>query len=128
MKKLFATLLFVLTFSQSAWAYPAANMDEGYLYWSQRYSLENVSPLLCLSDSAASLNSFLLKQSLNTDIAEELERISFHIESLNKLFKLKNAHGKKMDFILQELFREVNTLSAKLSKSVAINFPQNLNI
>ena len=73
MKKLFATLLFVLTFSQLAWAYPAANMDEGYLYWSQRYSLENVSPLLCLSDSAASLNSFLLKQSLNTDIAEELE-------------------------------------------------------
>ena len=37
---------------------------------------------------------------LKHDIAEELERISFHIESLNKLFKLKNAHGKKMDFIL----------------------------
>ena len=51
------------------------------------------------------------------DIAEELERISFHIESLNKLFKLKNAHGKKMDFILQELFREVNTLSVKIEKS-----------
>jgi uncharacterized protein (TIGR00255 family) len=51
------------------------------------------------------------------DIAEELERISFHIESLNKLFKLNNAHGKKMDFILQELFREVNTLSVKIEKS-----------
>ena len=51
------------------------------------------------------------------DIAEELERISFHIESLKKLFKLKNAHGKKMDFILQELFREVNTLSVKIEKS-----------
>jgi len=53
---------------------------------------------------------------LKHDIAEELERISFHIESLNKLFKLKNAHGKKMDFILQELFREVNTLSVKIEK------------
>ena len=51
------------------------------------------------------------------DIAEELERISFHIESLNKLFIYKNAHGKKMDFILQELFREVNTLSVKIEKS-----------
>jgi uncharacterized protein (TIGR00255 family) len=30
---------------------------------------------------------------------------------------LKNAHGKKMDFILQELFREVNTLSVKIEKS-----------
>ena len=54
---------------------------------------------------------------LKHDIAEELERISFHLESLNKLFMLKNAHGKKMDFILQELFREVNTLSVKIEKS-----------
>ena len=53
---------------------------------------------------------------LKHDIAEELERISFHIESLQKLFKSKNAHGKKMDFILQELFREVNTLSVKIDK------------
>ena len=53
---------------------------------------------------------------LKHDIAEELERISFHIESLQKLFKSKNAHGKKMDFILQELFREVNTLSVKIEK------------
>jgi uncharacterized protein (TIGR00255 family) len=53
---------------------------------------------------------------LKHDIAEELERISFHIESLQKLFKFKNAHGKKMDFILQELFREVNTLSVKIEK------------
>ena len=53
---------------------------------------------------------------LKHDIAEELERISFHIEALQKLFKSKNAHGKKMDFILQELFREVNTLSVKIEK------------
>ena len=54
---------------------------------------------------------------LKHDIAEELERISFHLESLNKLFMSKNAHGKKMDFILQELFRELNTLSVKIEKS-----------
>ena len=54
---------------------------------------------------------------LKHDIAEELERISFHLESLNKLFMSKNAHGKKMDFILQEFFREVNTLSVKIEKS-----------
>jgi len=61
---------------------------------------------------ANELSSIALKH----DIAEELERISFHIESLDKLFKLKNSHGKKMDFILQELFREVNTLSVKIEK------------
>ena len=53
---------------------------------------------------------------LKHDVAEELERISFHVDSLRKLFKFKNAHGKKMDFILQELFREVNTLSVKIEK------------
>ena len=41
---------------------------------------------------------------LKHDIAEELERISFHLESFNKLFMSKNAHGKKMDFILKEFF------------------------
>ena len=58
----------------------------------------------------------LSNMALKHDIAEELERIIFHIESLNKLFKMRNAHGKKMDFILQELFREVNTLSVKIEK------------
>jgi len=53
---------------------------------------------------------------LKHDIAEELERIHFHLESLHKLFKQNSAHGKKMDFILQELFREVNTLSVKIEK------------
>ena len=62
------------------------------------------------------LSNELSNVALKHDIAEELERISFHTESLQKLFTLKNAHGKKMDFILQELFREVNTLSVKIEK------------
>ena len=49
-------------------------------------------------------------------MAEELERISFRAEALQKLFLLKNAHGKKMEFILQELFREVNTLTVKIER------------
>ncbi len=62
------------------------------------------------------ISNELSNMALKHDIAEELERISFHIESMQKLFKSKNAHGKKMDFILQELFREVNTLSVKIEK------------
>jgi len=62
------------------------------------------------------LSNELSNVALKHDVAEELERISFHAESLQKLFLLKNAHGKKMDFILQELFREVNTLSVKIEK------------
>ena len=41
---------------------------------------------------------------LKHDIAEELERISFHIESLQKLFKSKNAHGKKWTLFCRNYF------------------------
>ena len=51
---------------------------------------------------------------LKHDIAEEQERISIHLNALNKELNLKNSRGKKIDFILQELFRETSTLSVKL--------------
>ena len=37
-----------------------------------------------------------------------------HIDSLKKELTIKNGSGKKIDFILQELFRETSTLSVKL--------------
>ncbi|MDA7786473.1 DUF1732 domain-containing protein [Gammaproteobacteria bacterium] len=51
---------------------------------------------------------------LKHDVAEEQERISFHLSSLEKELKGKLSKGKKIDFILQELFRETSTLSVKL--------------
>ena len=51
---------------------------------------------------------------LKHDVAEEQERISFHLSSLEKELNIKNSSGKKIDFILQELFRETSTLSVKI--------------
>ena len=51
---------------------------------------------------------------LKHDINEEIDRIFFHLESLQKELNKKLCSGKKIDFILQELFREANTLSVKL--------------
>ena len=53
---------------------------------------------------------------LKHDVAEELERIIFHIDSMQKELSSKQSKGKKIDFILQELFRETSTLSVKLDK------------
>ena len=62
---------------------------------------------------------------LKHDVSEELDRISFHSKSLNDEINKKNGSGKKIDFVLQELFREANTLSVKLddpnSKSFALD-------
>ena len=48
------------------------------------------------------------------DISEELERISFHLNEVNKLLKKRHDHGKRLDILLQELLREMNTLSVKV--------------
>lgn len=57
------------------------------------------------------------------DVHEEIVRFKNHLE--NFLATLKDAQpqkGKKLDFILQELFREINTLSAKLTDAQASNY------
>ena len=53
---------------------------------------------------------------MKADVSEELERIDFHLLSIRKELNNKNSSGKKIDFILQELFRESNTLSVKLDE------------
>ena len=53
---------------------------------------------------------------LKHDVAEEIERIIFHSKSLKKELSSTKTSGKKIDFILQELFRETSTLSVKLDE------------
>lgn len=52
-------------------------------------------------------------QLLKTDIAEELSRLKAHIETLHKIIKSPAPHGKRLDFLMQELMREANTLASK---------------
>ncbi|MGB9814187.1 MAG: YicC/YloC family endoribonuclease [Thermovenabulum sp.] len=48
-----------------------------------------------------------------SDINEEIVRMESHIIQFKSLFGLNEPIGKKMDFIAQELFREVNTIASK---------------
>lgn len=47
------------------------------------------------------------------DIAEELTRLESHIKQYSDLIKLKGPLGRKLDFLLQEMNRETNTIGAK---------------
>ena len=60
------------------------------------------------------INQEITLLALKHDVAEELDRIIFHTKSLNQELNKRGCSGKKIDFILQELFREANTLSVKL--------------
>jgi uncharacterized protein (TIGR00255 family) len=47
------------------------------------------------------------------DISEELHRIENHVQQLTETLKEGNVMGRKLDFLLQEIGREVNTIAAK---------------
>lgn len=48
-----------------------------------------------------------------TDVEEEIVRLYSHIEQFRMTLQAQGAIGKKMDFITQELNREINTISSK---------------
>ena len=52
------------------------------------------------------------------DITEEIVRVRSHIEQFRKFFVKEGAIGRKMDFLLQELFREINTMASKSSDTM----------
>jgi uncharacterized protein (TIGR00255 family) len=48
-----------------------------------------------------------------SDISEELVRLGSHLKQFKTLFKESQPVGKKMEFLLQEMNREVNTIGSK---------------
>ncbi|HEU0195748.1 MAG TPA: YicC/YloC family endoribonuclease, partial [Nevskiaceae bacterium] len=47
------------------------------------------------------------------DVAEELSRLTGHIKEVRAVLKRKEPVGRRLDFLMQELNREANTLSSK---------------
>jgi uncharacterized protein (TIGR00255 family) len=47
------------------------------------------------------------------DVDEELDRLSGHVAEVRKTFAGQEAAGRRLDFLMQELNREANTLSSK---------------
>jgi uncharacterized protein (TIGR00255 family) len=48
-----------------------------------------------------------------SDITEELVRLQSHLEALTETLRSHNPVGKRIDFLLQEMQREINTIGAK---------------
>ena len=53
------------------------------------------------------------------DISEEIVRLKSHIEQFDTVMALAESSGRKLEFLTQEMFREVNTIGSK-SNDVAI--------
>ena len=52
---------------------------------------------------------------LRIDVAEELARLGAHLDEITRLLKAGGELGKRLDFLIQELHREANTLGSKSS-------------
>jgi uncharacterized protein (TIGR00255 family) len=48
-----------------------------------------------------------------SDVTEEIVRLQSHIGQFSTLLWSEEAEGKKIDFLLQEMNREINTLGSK---------------
>jgi len=47
------------------------------------------------------------------DIAEELARLASHVAQFRSILAGEEAVGRKLDFLVQELGREINTIGSK---------------
>ncbi|KAB2845426.1 MAG: YicC family protein [Burkholderiales bacterium] len=71
-----------------------------------------------LREAALDADEERLRQELalfaaKTDVAEELSRLTAHISEVRRVLKAGGNAGKRLDFLMQELNREANTLGSK---------------
>ncbi|WP_341906511.1 YicC/YloC family endoribonuclease [Polaromonas sp. YR568] len=50
---------------------------------------------------------------IRIDVAEEITRLSSHLDEIDRLLAAGGELGKRLDFLIQELHREANTLGSK---------------
>ncbi len=87
-----------------------------------------------LSDAmAGSASDERLKQEVvlfasRIDVAEELNRLTAHVSEVRRVLKAGGATGKRLDFLMQELNRESNTLGSKSVSTEATNVSIELKV
>ena len=59
------------------------------------------------------LEQELVYQAQRLDVDEELDRLNSHIKEVKSTLKANEPVGRRLDFLMQELNREANTLAAK---------------
>ena len=71
-----------------------------------------------LREAVANLDEDRIRQELGVfaakiDVEEELARLITHLDEVERVLKKGGAVGKRLDFLMQELNREANTLASK---------------
>lgn len=59
------------------------------------------------------LEQEIVMMAQKADVDEELDRLDTHVQEVRRTLKQKDSLGRRLDFLMQELNREANTLSSK---------------
>ncbi len=90
----------------------------------QQKFLERWQEALAASNAAQTVSPEALQEraineaaayAIRIDVAEELARLRAHLDEIARLLKAGGEVGKRLDFLIQELLREANTLGSKAS-------------
>jgi uncharacterized protein (TIGR00255 family) len=85
--------------------------------WHEALASVNASGSLSDAVPAAALQERALAEAasyaIRIDVAEELTRLRSHLDEIERLLQAGGELGKRLDFLIQELQREANTLGSK---------------
>ena len=88
----------------------------------QQRFLERWNEALANAGAAQSMGTQALQEralneaaafAIRIDVAEELARLTAHLDEIERLLGVGGEVGKRLDFLIQELHREANTLGSK---------------
>ena len=84
-------------------------------------------------DMQAELDPQRLEQELvllaqKSDVAEELDRLETHVGEVRRVLEAGGAAGRRLDFLMQELNREANTLGSKAFDTRSTQAAVNLKV
>ena len=62
------------------------------------------------------------------DIIEETDRLNTHIQEIKRVLELDEPVGRRLDFLIQELHREANTIGSKSATVLTSESSINLKV
>ncbi len=82
------------------------------------YNQQRARLIARFSEAKVELDSGRFEQEMvmlaqKIDVSEEIERLDAHISEVRRILKQGGVAGRRLDFLMQELNREANTLGAK---------------
>ncbi|URJ23242.1 YicC family protein [Blochmannia endosymbiont of Camponotus sp. C-003] len=83
---------------------------------------------VCVYTDPARLEQELLMIAQKIDISEEVDRLTIHIKEMHRILDENGAVGRRLDFVIQELHREANTLTSKSINSYITQLAISLKI